>query len=124
MAKGITAFIVVLALTMSMSIMSGLGAYEALGVGYGESQNDDVAAAENALVGQQASDQASGSVLEDFTTSAGQTLSTFWQIIANLSGILQLLFGLPAVLTDTLQTFFQMVFGITFAAFIRGVILQ
>lgn len=124
MAKGIVAFIIVVALTLSMSVMSGLGVYAALDVQYTTSANDDVASAADAMVGQQATDQSGGSVLQDFTTSAGRTLATGWQVIANLSGILQLLFGLPAALTDPIQTFFQIVYGISFAAFIRGVVVQ
>lgn len=121
MAKGIAAFVVVLSLIMSISILSGLGFYSSMGVDYSDSANDDVREAADALVGQEATDSGSGSALEDFTSSAATTLASAWQVIANLSGVLQLLFGLPAALTDTLQTFFLMVFGITFAAFIRGV---
>lgn len=124
MAKGIVAFVVVLGLTMSISVLSGLGFYAAMGVNYSDSASDDVQQAADAMIGQTASDQSSGSVLQDFTTSAGTTLATAWQVIANLSGILQLLTGLPAVLTDQVQLLFQITYGITFAAFIRGVILQ
>lgn len=124
MAKGITAFMIVVTLTLGISIMSGIGAYAALGVDYTDSSNDDVQSAADALVGQEASDQAAGSALEDFTTNAGRVLASGWQVIANLSGILQLLFGLPKVITEPIQLFFQMTFGITFAAFIRGTVLQ
>jgi len=63
-------------------------------------------------------------VLQDFTTSAGRTLGTAWQVLANTSGIIKLLFGLPNVIANQIQLFFQMVFSITFAGFIRGVVLQ
>lgn len=124
MAKGIVAFIVVVSLTMAISIMSGLGVYAALNVQYEDTANEDVQKAADAMIGQEAADKSGGSVLQDFTTSAGRTLATGWQVLANTSGILQLLFGLPSVLTDMIQLFVQMVYGITFAAFIRGVILQ
>lgn len=123
-SKGIAAFIVVFALTVAISIMSGLGVYAALNVDYENSASDDVQRAANAMIGQEAADKSGGSVLQDFTTSAGRTLSTGWQVIANLSGILQLLIGLPAVVADRLQLLFQVTYGITFAAFIRGVALQ
>lgn len=122
MAKGIAAFVIVTALVMSISILAGLGFYEAYGVDYEDSANSDVNAAADALIGQEATDRTGGSVLQDFTTSAGTTLSSAWQVISNLSGILQLLFGLPSILTETIEKFFQLVFGITFAAFIRGVV--
>lgn len=124
MAKGIVAFMIVVALTLSISIMSGIGAYDALGVDYSNSSSDDVQKAANAMIGQEATDQSSGSVLQDFTTSAGRTLSTGWQVIANLAGILKLLFGVHDAIASALQTFWQITFSITFAAFIRGVVLQ
>lgn len=122
MSKGIAAFVVVLALIMAISISSGLGFYAALNVDYSTSANDDVQRAADAMVGQEAADKSGGSVLQDFTTSMGRTLSTGWQVIANLSGIVQLLFGTPKVVADTLQSFFQMTFGITFALAIRGLL--
>lgn len=124
MSKGIVAFIVVIALTLTISILSGLGFYQEMGLSYSDDANEDVKSAADALVGQEAGDQSKDNVIEDFTTSAGKTLSSGWQVIANLSGILQMLFGVPTVLADTLQLFFQVTFGITFAAFIRGVVLQ
>lgn len=109
---------------MAISIMSGLGIYAELNVSYSNSSSQDVQNAADAMIGQEATDQSGGSVLQDFTTSAAQTLSTIWQVLANTSGVLQLLFGVPAVLANQIQLFFQIVFSITFAAFIRGVVLQ
>lgn len=124
MSKGITAFFIVVALTLSISIMSGLGFYGMLGVSYTDSANADVQRAADSMVGQEAADKSGGSVLQDFTTSAGRTLSAAWQVLSNLSGILQLLFGIPSELADAIQTFWIMVYSVTFAAFIRGVVLQ
>jgi len=124
MAKGIVAFFLVVALTLSIAMLSGLGFYQSMGVSYNADMDNDTQKAATALVGQEATDQAGGSVLQDFTTSAGQTLASGWQVIANLSGILKLLFNVPNAIAGTLQTFFQLVYGVTFAAFIRGVVLQ
>jgi len=124
MAKGVTAFFVVVAVILSISTLSGLGFYQTVGAEFSNSSSADVRNAADALIGQEASDQSSGSVLEDFTTSAGTTLATAFEVLANTSGILQLLLGLPAALADQIQVFFQLVFGVTFAAFIRGVVLQ
>lgn len=124
MAKGIVAFMIVIALTLSISILSGIGFYQELGVQYSSSLDDDTQAAAQAMIGQEATDKSGGSVLQDFTTSAGRTLSTGWQVIANLSGILKLLFSAPDAIANGLETFWQLTFSITFAAFIRGVVLQ
>ena len=124
MAKGIVAFIICVAFILAISILSGLGYYADMNVQYSDSADADVQAAADAMTGQTASDQSGGSVLQDFTTSAGRTLSTGWQVIANLSGILKMLYGAPDVVASSMQTMFQIVFGISFAAFIRGVVLQ
>lgn len=124
MSKGIAAFVIVTALILSLSVMSGLGVYSTLGVSYSDDANADVQRAADALVGQEAADQSQDNVIEDFTTSAGSTLKTGWQVLANTSGILQMLFLVPPVLADALELMFQITYGITFAAFIRGVRLQ
>jgi len=123
MAKGIVAFFLVVALTLSIGMLSGMGFYQSMGVSYNEDMDNDTQKAASALVGQEATDTG-GSVLQDFTTSAGQTLASGWQVISNLSGILKLLFNAPNAVASTIQTFFMMVYGVTFAAFIRGVVLQ
>lgn len=124
MAKGIVALMICVFLTLSISMLAGLGFYADMGVQYSDSADDDVQAAAEAMTGQTASDQSGGSVLQDFTTSAGRTLATGWQVIANLGGILKMLFGAPDVVASAIQTMFQMVYGISFAAFIRGVVMQ
>lgn len=123
-AKGVVAFFIVVIFSLSISTLAGLGFYAEMGVDYSNSSSDDVQAAADAMIGQEASDQSGGSVLQDFTTSAGRTLATGWQVIANLDGILILLTGMPKPLADMLRLFFQLVFSITFAAFIRGIVLQ
>jgi len=124
MAKGIVAFIIVVAFTLTISMLGGLGYYAQLGVSYNEDMDNDTQQAAQALAGQEATDQSGGSVLQDFTTSAGQTIASGWQVISNLSGVLKLLFNVPGVIAKTIQTFFMITFGLTFAAFIRGVTLQ
>lgn len=124
MAKGIVAFMIVVALTLTISVLGGIGFYAQLEVDYSDSANNATENAAEAMTGQTASDQSGGSVLQDFTTSAGRTLSVGWEVVKNLSGILQLLFGLPKALTDAIQTFWVMTYSVTFAAFIRGVVLQ
>lgn len=124
MAKGVVAFVIVVSLVFSISILAGMGFYSEMGVQYDiESENQQVQNAVETFTGQEATDRTGGSALQDFTASAGQTLASGWEIIANLSGVLQML-GVPKPLADPLQSIFQLTFGITFAAFIRGVALQ
>lgn len=121
MAKGIAAFVVVLAVTMSISILAGIGFYDQLGIDYSDpGYDDDVQAAAQAMTSQEASNTGS-SAFTDFTVGAGNSIQTFWQVLSNTSGILKLLFALPDPLAKSLQTVFQITFGVTFAGFIRGV---
>lgn len=124
MAKGTMAFVGMLAVIASISILGGLGFYTDMGVDYNDSSYDaDVQAAADALVGQEASNTGS-SVFTDFTVGAANALSIAWQVIANTSGVLKLLFSLPDILADTIQVFFQIMFGITFAGFVRGAVID
>ena len=123
MSKGITAFYIVLALIVSLSVLGGLGFYSSINLDYSDTGDADVEAAADALVGQEATDRSGGSVLQDFTTAGATAIATGWQVIANLSGILQLLLMLPEVLADAIERVWQITFGLTFAFFIRGLLL-
>lgn len=123
MAKGVVAFYVVVGLILSISLLAGGGFYQEIGLQYDDSANDQVESAVNTFTGQEATDRSGGSVLQDFTTSGATTLAAGWEVIKNLSGVLQML-GVPKLVADPLQTVFLLTFGITFAAFIRGVVLQ
>lgn len=121
MAKGIAAFIVVLAPILAISVLSGVGYYSNLHVNYGARGADaDVQAAAHALTNQEATNEG-GSVFVEFTTSAATTFQSFWQVITNTSGVLKLLFGMPNSVAQKAQLLFQIAFGISFAGFIRGV---
>lgn len=123
MSKGVTAFYIVLAVIVSMSILGGIGFYNAINLDYSDTANDDVENAADALVGQEATDRSGGSVLQDFTTAGATSIATGWQVIANLSGILQLLIMLPAALADAIEKVWQITFGLSFAFYIRGLLL-
>lgn len=123
MAKGVVAFYMVVGLILAISLLAGGGFYEELGLQYDDSANAQVQSAVDTFTGQEATDRSGGSVLQDFTTSAGTTLAAGWEVIKNLSGVLQML-GVPKIVADPLQTVFLLTFSITFAAFIRGVVLQ
>lgn len=121
MAKGIAAFMVVLAVILSISSLSGLGYYDSLNVDYDDpAANQDVQDAANALTSPEATDTG-GTALVEFTTGPANTLRAATAVVANTSGILQLLIGLPKGVADNIQTVFQIVFGVTFIGFLRGV---
>jgi len=123
MSKGISAFIVMLTITMSISILGGLGYYSNMHVNYQAGYNSDVQTAANAFMSQSATNTG-GNLFNDFTVGASNTLNIAWQILSNTSGVLQLLFGIPKKAAGMFQYFFQIVFGVTFLAFVRGVVLQ
>lgn len=123
MAKGVVAFYVVVCLIVAISLLAGGGFYQEIGLQYDDSANQQVESAVDTFTGQEATDRSGGSVLQDFTTSGATTLAAGWEVIKNLSGVLQML-GVPKLVADPLQTVFLLTFGITFAAFIRGVVLQ
>lgn len=123
MSRGVTAFYIVVAIILSIGILSGVGFFNAIGVQYPTSADDDVREAANALVGQEATDRSGGSVLQDFTTAGATSLSSGWQVIGNLGGILELLLLLPDALATPIERVFQLTFGLTFAFYIRGLLL-
>lgn len=123
MSKGMTAFYIVLSVIVAMSILGGIGFYQAIALDYSDTANDDVQNAADALVGQEATDRSGGSVLQDFTTAGATSIATGWQVIANLGGILQLLLLIPPELANAIETVWQITFGITFAFFIRGLLI-
>lgn len=121
MSKGIASFVVILAVIMSISVLAGIGFYDSLQVNYtGDQHNEDVQAAADAMTNQESTTTGTNPI-EDFTVGAGTTLSAAWQVISNTSGVLQLLFGLPQGVAEAMQTFIRIIYGITFAGFIRGV---
>lgn len=121
MAKGIAAAMGIVALILAMSVLGGLGFYNGIAMEVGSDANDDVQQAQEEMINQEPEDRGS-SALEDLTTAAGTTLSVLGQIIGNTSGVLQLLLMLPPELADAIQTFIRITFGLTFLAFLRGVV--
>lgn len=124
MSKGIAAFVVVLAVIMSISILSGVGYYDELGISYDTGTDADVQAAADALTDQNATDTAGANAIVEFTSGAADTLNTVRVVVTNTGGLLQLLFGLPNIVAETIEKFFQIIVGITFIGFIRGVLID
>lgn len=123
MSKGVTAFYIVVSIILAMGVLAGVGFFSAIGMQVPTNADDDVQNAADALIGQEATDRSGGSVLQDFTTAGATSISSGWQVIANLGGILKLLLLFPDVLASAIERVFQVTFGLTFAFYIRGLLL-
>ena len=124
MARGIAAFVMIASLILSMGILGGIGYYAELGVQYGiDGQNEDVQAAADDLSGVDYDEDRSPSILQGPLAAVIPFVDGFLAlkaIIGNTSGVLQLLFGLPAVVADSLQLFFRIAMLVTLYFAVRG----
>jgi hypothetical protein len=124
MARGITAFIFVVALVFSMTILSSVGYFAAFDIQIdAESHNEDVVNAAAELDGIEFGEGRSGSILEGplaAITPVVGVFQTFTTVILNTSGVLQLLYGLPAAVADTIELFGKIAMLITMMFVIRS----
>lgn len=114
----------VVALVLSMSILGGIGYYSSIGVEIDpDSHNDDVVAAADNLDAVEFGEGRSDSILEGplaAITPAVGIFQGFTTVVTNTSGLLQLLFGLPAIVADTIETFFRIAMLVTLVYLIRS----
>lgn len=126
MPRGIAAFVLVASLVFSMTILGGVGFYGLLGEDIdldAETQNADVQAAAEELSGISFGEGRSSAILQGplaVVTPVVGILQTFVATIGNTSGILQLLFGVPPVVGDTLETLFRIAMLVTVVYAIRS----
>jgi|GEM_PF-3429384 len=124
MPRGITAFVFVVSLVLSMTIVGGVGYYSSIGVEVDtESQNEDVVAAADNLDGIEFGEGRSDSILEGplaAITPVVGIFQGFTTVITNTSGLLQLLYGLPATVADTIEVFFRLAMLVTLIYLIRS----
>lgn len=124
MPRGIGAFVVIVSLIFSMTILGGVGFYAQLGVDVdAEGQNEDVQAAAEQLDGISFAEGRSNSILEGPLAAITPVVSifqTFTTVIANTSGVLQLLYGLPPVAADTIELMFRLAMLVTMGYLIRS----
>lgn len=125
MARGIAAFVFVVSLVFSMTILGGVGFYAELGAEIDAStHSDDAEAAAENLEGIEYDEDRSPPILQGPLAAVipvieiVQTLTT---VLFNTSGVLQLLFGVPEVVADTVELFFRATMLITIAFLIRGI---
>ena len=124
MPKGIGAVIVLVALILAMTVLGSMGYYAALGADLDvESQNQDVQDAAESLSGIGFGEGRSDSILQGplaaVVPAIGifQTLTT---ILGNTSGVVQLLFGVPAAVGDAIQVFARLVMVVTAVYLLRS----
>lgn len=124
MARGIAAAMVLVAMILSMTVLSGLGYYAELGADLNvEGQNEDVVAAAEQLSGIGFGEGRSDSILQGPLASvvpAVGLFTSFVTVIGNTSGVLQLLFGLPPVVADNIETFARLVMLVTALYLVRS----
>lgn len=127
MARGVAAAVFLVSLVLSMTILSGIGYYATLGEAEidASSQNEDVKQAADELEGIDYDEDRSSAILQGPLAGvipAIDMLLTLKTIIGNTSGVIQLLFGAPAVVADAIQTFFRLALLITVGFLIRGAV--
>ena len=123
-ARGISAFIFLVSLVFAMTILSGVGFYALVGADLDvSSQNQDVQNAADQLGEQSFGESRSSSILEGPLATVApfiDILQTFVTVIGNTSGVIQLLYGIPAIVADQIERLFKLSMLVTIAYAIRG----
>ena len=122
--RGVGAFIAVTALIMSMTVLGGMGYYAKLGADIDdESYNQDVQDAAEELNSIEFGEDRSSSILEGplaaITPVVGM-FQAFITVLTNTSGVIQLLYGVPKVVGDTIELLFRIGRVITVGYLIRS----
>lgn len=124
MARGIAAFVFLVSMILSITILSGIGYYAEIGANVDvEGQNEDVKQAAEELEGIDYGEDRSSAILQGPLAAVVPVIDillTFKTVIGNTSGVIQLLFGVPAVIADTMELFFRIAMLVTIAFTIRG----
>ena len=126
MARGVGAFIFVSSLVFAMTILGGVGFYATLNIDVDASgANQDVQNAANQLNGTSFGENRSPSILEGPLAVVVPFIDfvlTLWTVIANTSGVIQLLYGLPPLVADTIETVFRIALTVTGLFAVRGIL--
>jgi len=123
MSVGIKAFYVMLSFMLALSMVSGLGVPDAIGMASSTTYDEDVQEVVNAMTDQNQPSTGT-SAFADFTIGGGRALETAWQVINNTPAVIKLLTGAPDAVASPIGNFFRIAFGVSFAMFIRGVVLN
>jgi len=125
MARGIGAFVFLISLICSVTILGGVGFYASMGISMDvDSHNEDIQAAAENLEGIEYDEDRSPPILQGPLAAVipvVEILQTFTTVLTNTSGVLQLLYGLPEVAADTIELVFRIAMLVTIAFLIRGI---
>lgn len=123
-ARGISAFIFLVSLVFSMTILNGIGFYALMGADLDiSSTNQDVQNAANQLGEQSFGEGRSSSILEGPLATVAPAINIFQSfvtVILNTSGVIQLLYGLPAIVADQIERLFKFAILVTIVYLIRS----
>lgn len=128
MARGIGAFIVMTALVLSITVLSGMGYYASMSAGADldvSGQNQDVQQAADQLDGINYGEDRSNAILQGPLAAVVpfiEILQVLSAVLGNTSGVIQLLFGAPPVVADNIERLFRLAMLITIAFGIRGAV--
>lgn len=107
-------------------MLSGIGYYAELAVPEDvEGQNEDVQSAVEDLGGVTYDEDRSSSILQGplaVVVPFVDGLMVIKMVLGNTSGLLQLLFGVPAAVADPIETLFQLAIGVTILFGLRGAV--
>jgi len=123
-ARGVSAFIFLVSLVFAMTILSGVGFYALVGTDLDvSSTNQDVQNAADQLGEQSFGEGRSSSILEGPLATVApfiNIMQTLVTVIGNTSGVIQLLYGVPAVVADQVERLFKLSMLVTLAYAIRA----
>jgi hypothetical protein len=111
---------------MSMTILSGVGYYSSLGTAHdldASGSNEDVTSAAQELNNITFAEGRSNSILQGplaVVTPVVRMGQTFTTVLRNTSGVLQLLYGLPAIAANTIELLFRLAMVVSMIFLIRS----
>lgn len=124
MTRGVMIFYGLLSITLAISVASGLGVADQLGLQYSDQYYDeDVDAVIDAMTSQEQPNTGT-STFADFTIGGGRALQTAWHVITNTDAVLILLTDMPRPAATAIQAFTTILWGFSFAQFIRGAVIE
>jgi len=124
MPRGTFAFVVVASLVLSITLLNGIGYYALLGTEMDVSgQNEDIQAAADNLDKVKFGEGRAASILQGplaVVTPVIQIFLAFVTVLGNTSGVLQMLYGIPAIVADQIELLFRLMMLVTVIYAIRS----
>lgn len=126
MAKGVGVVAVIAALVLSLSVLSGVGYIAALDSDLSvdvSSQNEDVQNAANQLTSVEFGEGRSSAILQGplaAVTPVVRIFQGFTAVVFNTSGVIQLLYGVPPIVGDSIEWMARLAFTVALVYLIRS----